>query len=218
MIIYLIRHGANPSLSKFLPGTLPGIHLNADGEKQANQVAECLRNEGLDAIYASPLERTVETAQPLAKAIHLPVIPEPGFMEMDTGTLTGMTFAELKENELWNKIRVSPELNSFPGGEEFPHAWERLWQTLESIRQKHGIGSRIAIFSHSDCIKMLIARAIGLPFSSYNRLMIDPASLTILSYHKEKFWLLGMNLNLPYVLPVVDIKKPATQTNASPVD
>ncbi len=218
MIIYLIRHGDNPSLSKFLPGTLPGIHLNTDGEKQANRVAECLRHEGLEAIYASPLERTVETAQPLAQAIHLPVIPEPGLMEMDTGSLTGMTFTELKENEFWNKIRLSPELNSFPGGEEFPHAWDRLWQTLELIRQKHATGSRIAIFSHSDCIKMIVSRAIGLPFSSYNRLMIDPASLTILSYHKEKFWLLGMNLNLPYVLPVVDIKKPATQTNASPVD
>ncbi len=218
MIIFLIRHGANISLGKFLPGVLPDIHLNDEGKRQAKQVAKSLRSTEIDAIYASPLERTMETAQPLADAIHVPVIPTPELMEMDTGIMTGKSFTELKEDETWKKIRAKPEASGFPGGEDFPHAWDRLWTALDLIRRNHTSTSKIAIFSHSDCIKMLIARAIGLPFSSFQRLMVDPASLTILAHHKDKFWLLGSNLNLPYVLPVIDIKKPATQTNASPVE
>ncbi len=218
MIFYLIRHGANISLGKFLPGVMPGIHLNAEGKKQANKIAKSLQSAELEAIYASPLERTMETAQPLAQAIHIPVIPIPELMEMDTGILTGKSFTDLKEDQTWKKIRTKPEESGFPGGEDFPHAWDRLWNALDDIRRKHTSTSKIAIFSHSDCIKMLIARTIGLPFSNFQRLMIDPASLTILAHHKEKFWLLGSNLNLPYVLPEVDIKKPATQTNASPVE
>jgi probable phosphoglycerate mutase len=218
MIFFLIRHGANPSLGKFLPGILPDVHLNETGKKQALAVADSLAEAQIDAIYASPLERTRETASPLSERINVPITTDPGFMEMDTGILTGKPFNELKENEYWKSIREQPETSGFPGGEDFPHAWDRLWEALDSIRRIHAAGSRIAIFSHSDCIKMLTARAIGLPISSFNRLIVDPASLTLLAYHKEKFWLLGANLNLPYVLPEVDIKKPATQTNAPPVD
>jgi len=218
MIFFLIRHGANRSLGKFLPGIMPEVHLNAEGENQAVSVADSLYQAEIDAIYSSPLERTMETAKPLSDRIQVPILPDPGLMEMDTGSLTGKLFSELKEDEHWNKIRAKPEETGFPGGEDFPHAWERLWTTLDAIRHKHTSGTRIAIFSHSDCIKMLAARAIGLPISSFHRLIIDPASLTLISYHKDKFWLLGSNLNLPYVLPIVDIKKPATQTNAPPVD
>lgn len=218
MIIHLIRHGANDSLGNFLPGQLPGVHLNEQGKEQARQVALSMQHIKLDAIYASPLERTLETAAPLAGIIGLEVIRTPGLIEMDTGGFTGVAFKELEENPLWKKIRENPHLNSFPGGESFASAWDRLWETMHGIIASHKVGDRVAVFSHSDCIKMLITRAMDIPFQQFQRVIVDPASLSILVYYKEKFWLTGSNIQLPYQLPVIEIKKPAETASTPPVD
>ncbi len=218
MIIYLIRHGANDSLGNFLPGQLPDVHLNEKGMEQARQVAESLRSVELDAIYASPLERTMETAAPLAAVTGLPVVPIPGLIEMNTGEFTGVPFAQLQKNADWKKIRANPHLSTFPGGEAFSAAWERLWTALQEIISKHRVGDRVAVFSHSDCIKMMLSRTMGIPFSSFPQVIADPASLAILVFYKDKYWLAGSNIQLPYQFPVIEIKKPAEAAAAPPVD
>ncbi len=218
MIIHLIRHGANDSLGNFLPGQLSGVHLNELGREQAKLVAASLQDVQLDAIYSSPLERTVETAIPLAEMTGLPVIRLNKLIEMNTGNFTGVPFEELKSNPVWKKIRSHAHLNAFPGGESFAAAWDRLWDALQEIISRHKVGERVVVFSHSDCIKMMITRAMGIPISHFQRVIVDPASLSILVYYKEKFWLTGTNIQLPYKLPVIEIKKPVETISAPPVD
>ena len=128
--VLLIRHGENDSLGKYLPGQLGGIHLNEAGRLQANQVAESLASTPIAKIISSPLERAVETATPLTEKLGLTTIIEPGFMEMNTGSWTGLRFPEIKEDPLWEKLRAEPENHAFPDGESFVDASERLWKTL----------------------------------------------------------------------------------------
>lgn len=210
MIIYIIRHGDNDSLGNYLPGRKPGIHLNEAGLIQANTVAESLRNTGIQKIYSSPLERAVETAQPLAGQINLSIQLEPDLLEMDAGEFTGTLFPELKEMELWNKIRQDPVHNGFPGGEKFPEAQQRVWGAIERIHQSHHAEDVVAVFSHADCIKMIVTRAMQMPLSFFPRLGVDPASLTILGFKKETIWLGGLNLHPPYNLPQFDVKNQHT--------
>lgn len=196
--ILLIRHGENDSLGKFLPGHLSGIHLNEAGKTQANLVADSLKNWPITAIISSPLERAVETAAPLSKALNLDIRIEPGFIEMNTGEWTGMKFPDLKDNPLWEKLRNDPVNHPFPGGEGFPEAQERLWAALQTVIKTPVENGISVIFSHSDCIKLLLARALEMPIDRYYSITVDTASLNILVFHKDRIYLDGQNLRLPY--------------------
>ena len=210
MIIYIIRHGDNESLGNYLPGQKPGVHLNENGLKQAEGIAHSLQSLGISAIVSSPLERTIETAQPLADCLNLSISIDAGFIEMDTGEFTGVRFDELKKSKLWKQIRRSPEKTGFPGGERFEDAKSRVWNSVQKLHQTHPAGSVIAIFTHSDCIKMILTNALQLPLAYFPRFVIDPASLTILGFRKETTWLGGMNLHLPYALPPLHPQNLAT--------
>ncbi len=201
MIIYLIRHGDNESLGNFLPGRKPGIHLNGSGQTQAMMIAQSLIQEGIQHIIASPLERTLETAQPLADLLRLPVEPDARLIEMDAGDLTGKPFTELKEMDIWKRIRRDPVHQGLPNGERFTDAQDRLWTGMEWIHQNYEEHAVIAVFTHADCIKMIVTRAMQMPLSFFPRLVVDPASLTILGFKKETTWLGGLNLHPPYNLP-----------------
>ena len=196
--VLLIRHGENDSLGKYLPGQLGGIHLNEAGRLQANQVAESLASTPIAKIISSPLERAVETAAPLAEKLGLTTIIEPGFMEMNTGSWTGLHFPEIKEDPLWEKLRAEPENHAFPDGESFVDASERLWKTLTETVSGQAKDSIIAIFSHSDCIKMMLARALDVPLKRYYSFSVDTCSLNILAFHRDRIYLDGQNLRLPY--------------------
>jgi broad specificity phosphatase PhoE len=210
MIIYLIRHGENDSLGKYLPGRLPEIHLNEAGKKQAETIGNSLEKNGIQVIYASPLERAVETAQPLADSLHLKVQIEPDLMEMDAGKLTGIPIQNLKRTKEWKLIRKDPVANGYPGGEDFPSAQKRLWSVITRIRESQPEDAIVAIFSHADCIKMIITYAMQMPLPYFPRLAIDTASLSILGFKKETIWLGGLNLHPPYNLPSFDTKDQQT--------
>lgn len=204
MIIYLIRHGDNESLGNYLPGQKPGVHLNEHGQEQAAAIASGLQDHGITRIFSSPLNRAVETGRPLADACGLLIELEPDLIEMDTGDLTGMDFKSLEELSTWQEIRKSPVGQAFPNGESFAAASERLWTCIDRLHRGLPEDARVAVFSHSDCIKMIVAHAMQMPLECFPRLEITPASLTILGFKKETYWLGGMNIQLPYVLPGFD--------------
>lgn len=210
MILYLIRHGENESLGNYLPGQKAGVHLNERGIQQAAAVASCLQSAGITRIFSSPLERTIETARPLAAACGLELELEPDLIEMDTGDLTGVDFKTLETMPIWQQIRKSPIGQAFPNGEAFTDANERLWNCVDRLHRGLADDVHAAVFSHSDCIKMIVARAMQMPLESFPRLEITPASLTILGFKKETYWLGGMNIQLPYVLPGFDAKNQHT--------
>jgi broad specificity phosphatase PhoE len=172
--ILLIRHGDNESLSKYLPGHLTGIHLNEAGKTQALLVAESLKGVQIKSIISSPLERAVETATPLAEKLNLSVDIQNGFIEMNTGSWTGKNFTEIKEDPVWKKLREDPENHTFPDGETFADAQMRLWDALKTTIETHDDNAIVAIFSHSDCIKLLLAKAMDAPMKRYYSFSVDP--------------------------------------------
>jgi broad specificity phosphatase PhoE len=210
MIIYLIRHGENDSIGKYLPGRMPEVHLNETGKKQAEIIRKSLANNGIQAIIASPLERAVETAQPLAETLHLNIQLEPDLMEMEAGTLTGKPFPELKRAREWKLIRKDPVINGYPGGEDFLSAQIRLWSVITRIREDQPEDAIVAVFSHADCIKLIIVYAMQIPLPCFPRLAVDTASLSILGFKKETIWLGGLNLLPPYNLPAFNTKDQQT--------
>ena len=101
-ILLLIRHGENDFVKQSrLPGRMPGIHLNEHGREQAAALAESLKKMPLRAIYASPLERAVETAEPLAQALGLAIQLRPGLLDTDVGEWQGTQLKKLRKLPLW---------------------------------------------------------------------------------------------------------------------
>jgi broad specificity phosphatase PhoE len=200
MIVYLIRHGDNESLGNYLPGQKPGLHLNENGKTQAESIGISLTNAGITAIVSSPLERAIETAQPLSGAINLPIRIDHGVIEMDTGDFTGVPFNDLNDMESWAEIRKNPAESGFPGGERFETAGLRVWNSIQKLHENSPTEAIVAIFTHADCIKMILTCALQLPLTLFPRIHIDPASLSIIGFRKETIWIGGVNLPVPYHL------------------
>jgi probable phosphoglycerate mutase len=190
----LIRHGVNDWVGQRLPGWTPGLHLNAAGRAQAEALAALLRPVRLAAICASPLERAQETARPLARAKGLPVQRVRGLAEMQVGDWQGQSLRRLARTKLWPIIQHTPSLARFPGGESFPEAQARIVAALEALREKYASPKAVvACFSHADMIKLAVAHYIGLPLDSFQRLGVDPASVTALHVRDDRAFLLRLN-------------------------
>jgi probable phosphoglycerate mutase len=180
--ILLIRHAHNDYLTNHrIAGWLPGVHLSEQGRAQAQALAERLANTPLAAIYSSPLERALETAEPLAARHSLSVQVLQGIGETHCGEWTGQTVEELSKTDAWRQIQLYPSGMRFPGGESVVEIQVRMVATLESLRVAHP-QQTIAIISHSDPIKTVVTHYIGLHLDLFQRLVISPASITELSF------------------------------------
>jgi len=179
--ILLIRHGENEYVAKGrLAGRLPGVHLNDHGKAQAQALGKTLANAPIKAVYASPLDRTMETAQPIAEALGMEVIPEPGLLEVDFGDWQDKTLKQLRRRKLWRTVQNSPSLTRFPEGETFANAQQRIVGAIEKLSQKHKPQDLIVCVSHSDIIKLAVAYYLGLHIDLFQRLMVAPASISTL--------------------------------------
>lgn len=192
--IYLIRHGENDWIGKRLPGRTPGLHLNDRGRAQARAIAELLRGVRLEAVYSSPLERALETAEPLAKVKGLRVRRRPGLVEMKAGSWQGQSLHNLRRRRLWPLIQFTPSLARFPGGESFVEAQARIAAELEALRRLHPRrGAAIACFTHADIIKLAVAHVLGLPLDLFQRILIQPASITLVQLAPGRAFLIRLN-------------------------
>ncbi len=179
--LILIRHATNDSLREgWLPGRLPGVHLNEAGRLQAEALAERLAGVNLAAVYASPMDRAVETARPIADRHGLEVELHPGLNEIDVGRWEGESFDRLRRRPLWRRILAYPSGTRFPGGETAWEAQARVITALDEIIAAHA-GETVAVVFHADPIRMAVAHYLGLPLALYRRLKISPASLTVLT-------------------------------------
>jgi probable phosphoglycerate mutase len=181
--IYLVRHGENDFIGKShkLAGWLPGVHLNDRGRAQAKALAELLSPVKIDAIYASPLERTMETAQPIAEAKRQEVHERRDLGEIGYGRWEGRTLKALSKRKLWPVIQSTPSLARFPDGESFFEAQTRVVTEIESLRSIHkSPKASFLCVSHADVIKLIIAHYLGLSLDLFQRLVVMPASISIL--------------------------------------
>ncbi len=192
--ILLIRHGENEYVAKGrLAGRKPGVHLNEKGVTQAQALGKALVNAPVKAVYASPLDRTIETAQPIAEALGREIISEPGLLEVDFGTWQDKTLKQLRRRKLWRTVQNSPSLTRFPEGETFADAQQRIVGAIEKLSEKHKAQDLIVCVSHSDIIKLAIAYYLGLHIDLFQRLMITPASISTL--HIGEGWARVINYN-----------------------
>lgn len=197
--LLLIRHAENDSISRYLPGRQPGLHLNPAGAEQARLIAHSMANIPLSRVISSPLERAMDTASPLAESKNIQIAIHPGFTEMDPGDWSGRAFSDLKQDPAWARLRSDPDICGYPGGETFVNAQERLWSAIQEVVALEGDGKNIiAIFSHADCIRLILAKALEIPLKRYNRLVVDTASLSVLVFRKGLIIMDGQNIRLPY--------------------
>lgn len=182
-LIYLVRHAENDYLSKGkLAGWTPGVHLNDRGRNQAEAIANILSRAKPKAIYASPLERAVETAEPLAELLGKSVIARPGLGEIQYGKWEGVSLKVLRRRKLWPVVQSSPSLVRFPNGESFVEAQSRVVSEIESLRANHrGKRASFVCVSHADILKLLLAHFLGMPIDLFQRLIISPASISMIA-------------------------------------
>jgi probable phosphomutase (TIGR03848 family) len=208
MNLILIRHAVNDWVGEKLAGWTPGVHLNDEGRAQAAALARRLAEVPLTAIYSSPLERTLETAEPLAQAHGLAVHVREGLGEAQYGDWTGRTLKELRDEKLWPVVQVYPSGARFPAGESMREVQARIVAELDAIRDSH-MGQTVAVVSHSDPIKMAVAYYTGLALDLFQRLTISPASVTAFAFTQFGPRLLCMN----YTDPLPSFKMEAKEEN-----
>ncbi|MGD8812912.1 MAG: histidine phosphatase family protein [Anaerolineales bacterium] len=183
-LIHLVRHGDNNLVGKRLAGKLPGIELNLRGRTQAEALGAQFENDEIKAVYASPLERTMQTAEPIASRHALKVIPRPGLIELDIGSWQGKSLKSLRKRKLWNAVQYTPSMIRFPGGESYVEAQGRIVSELETLRNLHEDPKDIIVcVTHADIIKLAIAHYLGLHLDLFQRLAIATASISTLAFH-----------------------------------
>ena len=181
-LVLLVRHGQTPTTGTTLPGRARGLHLADKGREQAQAAADRIAAlEKVGAVYASPLERTRETAAPIAKARGLRVVPERGLLECDFGDWTGEKLSKLNKLPEWSTVQRYPSGFRFPGGESFTEMQTRICSALDRLVARHP-GETIVAVSHADPIKAAIAQALGTHLDLFQRIVVSPCSISAVLY------------------------------------
>jgi probable phosphomutase (TIGR03848 family) len=176
--LVLARHAVTAQTGPLLSGRAPGIDLSDRGREQAEALGKRLAVIPVHAVYASPIERTTQTAQAVAQHHGLPVLALPGVIEADYGEWTGGKLAELAKTDLWKVVQRSPSRARFPGGESLAEMQLRMVSALEAVVADHP-GEIVVVVSHADPIKAAIAHYTGVHLDLFQRIVVSPASVTV---------------------------------------
>ena len=184
-LVLFVRHGQTPTTGASLPGRAPGLHLADKGIAQAvGAAARIGALESVAAVYASPMERTRETAAPIARARKLRVRQAKGLIECDFGDWTGKKLAQLRKLDEWRTVQRYPSGFRFPGGESFGEMQSRAVDAVHELVTRHP-GETIVGVSHADVIKAVVAAATGTHLDLFQRIVISPCSITAILYTTE---------------------------------
>ena len=180
--VLFVRHGTTPTTGAVLPGRAPGLHLADEGRRQAEAAAARIAGvRGIDAVYASPLERTRETAAPIGKALGLRVKVDKGLLEADFGDWTGAELAQLVKLKEWKAVQGHPSGFRFPGGESFAEMQARIVGATRRLVATHR-GGTIVLVSHADPIKAALNEALGAHLDQFQRIVVSPCSISVVAY------------------------------------
>lgn len=207
-LVLLVRHGQTPTTGSVLPGRASGLHLADSGTAQAQVVAASIgtlhdaalakangrprsrsngkatrgaSKPGIAAVYASPMERTQETARPIARALGLRTRTRQGLIECDFGAWTGEKLSKLAKLPEWKTVQRHPSGFKFPNGESFAEMQARMVGAINELVAAHP-GEAIVIVSHADTIKAAVAQALGTPLDLFQRIVIGPCSVSAIAY------------------------------------
>jgi len=199
-LLLLIRHGENEYVKTGkMAGRLPGVHLNDRGQKQAQALGEALKDIPIKAIYSSPLERAMETAEPIASARKMQIIQEHDLIESNIGKWQGKSIKALRLTKIWKIVQSSPSRFRFPDGESFPEMQTRIASALERIIEKHNKPQDIVVVVfHADPIKLAVSHFLGLPLDNFQRVSCDTGSLTAIHANASGANLVKLNQRPPF--------------------
>ncbi|GAW48358.1 MULTISPECIES: histidine phosphatase family protein [unclassified Nocardioides] len=218
--LILVRHGrTTANASGMLAGRLPGVKLDDTGATQAERAGERLAAVPLAAVVSSPLERCRQTARAITRA--QPGSPrvstDRGITECDYGDWQGRALKELAKEKLWATVQAQPSAAAFPGGESMAGMQARAVTAVRRhdalIEAEHGPGAVWAAVSHGDVIKSILADALGMHLDLFQRLHVDPASISIVRYTGTRPYVISTNTHagdLSWLAP-----KPAKKTSRS---
>lgn len=179
----LVRHATCDPVGHRLAGRAPGISLNDAGRAQAARLARWLAPVAVHAVYASPLERARETAAYLAEPRALAVRDAPAFTELHFGDWTGRAIDSLAHDEHWRRFNGFRSLTRAPSGELMAEAQLRAVSALAALARQHH-GETVAVVSHADVLRAVVAYFAGAPLDLFLRLEISPGSVTTLALHE----------------------------------
>lgn len=196
--LILVRHGrSTANTSGLLAGRTPGVTLDERGAAQAAALPGRLADLPLAAVVSSPLERCLETVRPLLDARpDLPLHVEDRINECDYGDWSGRKLAELNDEPLMEVVQQHPSAAAFPGGESMRAMQARAMDAVrdwnDRIEAEHGPEAVYAMCSHGDIIKSLVAEALGLHFDLFQRISVEPCSLTAIRWTRLRPYLVRL--------------------------
>jgi probable phosphomutase (TIGR03848 family) len=198
--VILVRHGrTSANVSGVLAGRTPGVRLDETGVAQVGGTAARLAPVPLAAVVSSPLERCRQTAQAVARAQagRIRVVADKGLTECDYGAWQGRPLKELAKEPLWKVVQTQPSAATFPGGESLATMQARVVDAVRrrdaAVEAEHGPGAVWVAVSHGDLVKAVLADALGMHLDLFQRLHVDPASISIVRYTATRPFVLATN-------------------------
>src|SRR3954468_297633 len=191
--VLLIRHGLTAMTGPLLAGWTPGVHLDDRGLAQATALAERLLPVPVAGIVASPLERCAETADALAVGRELAVETDERLGECRYGDWTGQELKKLAKDPLWKVVQTHPSAARFPGGEALRETQARAVEAVRARNAELGDDATWIAVSHGDVIKAIVADALGLHLDLFQRILVDPCSLTVIRYTPLRPFVVRLN-------------------------
>ena len=190
MQLVLIRHAHSQANAKgILSGRLPGNNLSEKGVSESKKLAERLGSFNPASIRISPMPRCLQTIQPwldlLPAAISSKVVVDEDLNEVDYGSWSGKKLATLSRTKSWRIVQNYPSAMLFPGGESIAHMQQRAIKIVSHITQGRHTSPTVLV-SHGDVIKAIVAHALGMHLDNFQRIVIDPCSVTVIEYHDMK--------------------------------
>jgi len=196
--VILARHGrSTANANGTLAGRTKGVHLDDRGREQARAMAERLVGLPLATIVSSPLERCRETAREIARADGARVVTDRALLECDYGSWTGRPLKDLAKQPLWKTVQTHPSAAVFPEGESMAHMMARSVEAVRRwdarVEEEHGVDAVWVAVSHGDVIKSVLADALGMHLDQFQRIVVDPASLSVVRYTPMRPFVVSTN-------------------------
>jgi len=180
--VVLVRHGLTHLTGPVLAGWTPGLHLDERGQKQAAALAERLQPVTFDALVSSPLDRCLDTIAAIAEGRALEVTQDERLGECQYGDWTGKPLKDLAKDPMWKVVQQHPSAAVFPNGEALRDTSARAVNAVRAWNEKLGPDATWLACSHGDVIKAVVADAMGLHLDQFQRIVIDPCSVTVIRY------------------------------------
>lgn len=198
MTVILLRHGRSTSnTAHVLAGRSEGVELDDKGRQQATELVDRVAELPIRAVVCSPMPRCRRTIEPLAEVLGVEPVVDDRFAEVDYGEWTGRKIADLVKEPLWGVVQAHPSAAVFPGGEGLAQVQARAVAAVREhdrrLADQHGGDALWLACTHGDVIKALVADALGMHLDSFQRVTVDPGSMSVIRYTQLRPFVLHVN-------------------------